>query len=193
MKKWLITGLVVLALVAAGVSVHWWLRFLPFFRENSDLIQGLSGAIQMVLWLGAGLAFVIGLWPSRKKAQDPSGEVKVAQGVQAGGVNVIGEARVGGDMVGRDNVTINIQQAPVPVSTLRAEELLSTVENVNEVPAKRLSALLTLRDSLGWRDFRKRNLSGLPLPTSGWSGSEFVEADLQKVNLRGANTAVQIS
>src|SRR5437879_5253967 len=193
MKKWLITGLVVLALVAAGVSVHWWLRFLPFFRENRDLIQGLSGAIQMVLWLGAGLAFVIGLWPSRKKAQDPSGEVKVAQGVQAGGVNVIGEARVGGDMVGRDNVTINIQQAPVPVSTLRAEELLSTVENVNEVPAKRLSALLTLRDSLGWRDFRKRNLSGLPLPTSGWSGSEFVEADLQKVNLRGANTAVQIS
>lgn len=68
-----------------------------------------------------------------------------------------------------------------------AEELLSIVENVNEVPAKRLSALFALRDSLGWRDFRKRNLSGLSLPASGWSGSEFVEANLRKVNLRGAN------
>jgi len=77
-----------------------------------------------------------------------------------------------------------VTNGPVPQT---AEELLSTVENVNEVPEKRLSALLRLRDSLGWRDFRKRNLSGLSLPTSGWSGSEFVEADLRKVNLRGAN------
>ena len=70
MKKWLITGLVVLALVAAGVSVRSWLGFLPFFRTNSDLIQGLSGAVQMVLWLGAGLAFVFGLWRPRKNAQE---------------------------------------------------------------------------------------------------------------------------
>ena len=83
MKKWLITGLVVLALVAAGVSVHWWLRLLPFFRTNSDLIQGLSGAIQIVLWLGAGLAFVFGPWRSRKKGQDPSGGVKVAQSTRS--------------------------------------------------------------------------------------------------------------
>lgn len=76
--------------------------------------------------------------------------------------------------------------APRPTQQT-AEELLSAVENVNEIPEKRLSALLVLRDSLGWRDFRKRNLSGLTLPTSGWSGSEFVEADLRNVNLRGAN------
>src|SRR5207245_5214174 len=111
MKKWLITGLVVLALVAAAVSVHWWLRFLPFFPENSDLIQGLSSTVQMVLWLGAGLAFVIGLWRSRKKAQDPSGGVKVAQSAQAGGVNVIGEVDAGGDIVGRDMVWMS-QLAP---------------------------------------------------------------------------------
>src|SRR5712691_8883273 len=124
MKKWLITGLVVLALVAAAVSVRSWLRFLPFFRKNSDLIQGLSGAIQIVLWLGAGLAGVFGLWRSRRKAQDPPGGVKVAQSAQAGGVNVIGEASIGGDLVGRDKVegdkvtkvTI-IHRAPVPVST----------------------------------------------------------------------------
>src|SRR5947209_2883083 len=103
MKKWLITGLVVLAL---GVSVRWWLRFLPFFRKNSDLIQGLSGAIQIVLWLGAGLAFVIGLLRSGKKAQDPSGGVNVSQSAETGGVNVIGEVDAGGDLVGRDKVTI---------------------------------------------------------------------------------------
>src|SRR5712691_11547707 len=108
MKKWLITGLVVLALVAAAVSVRSWLRFLPFFRENSDLIQGLSGAIQIVLWLGAGLAGVFGLWRSRKKAQDPSG-----------GVNVAGDVRAGRDIVGRDVITI-IHQAPVPVSAFSA-------------------------------------------------------------------------
>src|SRR5437879_9343011 len=98
MKKWLITGLVVLALVAAGVSVHWWLRLLPFFRTNSDLIQGLSGAIQIVLWLGAGLAFVIGLWRSRKKVQHPLDAVRAVQSADMGrdNIQVTGNSRIGG-------------------------------------------------------------------------------------------------
>src|SRR2546425_11632245 len=131
MKKWLITGLVVLAL---GVSVRWWLRFLPFFRTNSDLIQGLSGAIQIVLWLGAGLAFVIGLWRSRKKVQHPLDAVRAVQSADMGRDNIqaTGNSRIGGvhidaqgdvpvlgDLAGRDITKIIVQPEP-PIEIGRA-------------------------------------------------------------------------
>jgi hypothetical protein len=50
-------GGVVVALTAAARSVHWWLpRLLPFLDANGPRIQTLGSAMQILLWLGAGLA-----------------------------------------------------------------------------------------------------------------------------------------
>ncbi len=82
MKKWVITVLVILALAVAGKSAHWWLpHVLPFLEKKTGLLQGLSSAVQLVLWLGAAVLFFIRLWPSAKQPQHPSPPAQVPQPV----------------------------------------------------------------------------------------------------------------
>jgi formylglycine-generating enzyme required for sulfatase activity len=69
-KKWLVTAVVVAGLAGLAASARWWLPLLlTFVGANSDLIQGLTDLAQLVLWAGAGLAAIFGLWRSRKQTQ----------------------------------------------------------------------------------------------------------------------------
>lgn len=86
MKKWIITGLVVAAIAVTAASVHWWLpKLLPFLKENTVVIQTLGSTIQIVLWIVAGIIFVVRLWLSRKEGQDRRGGNNVSQTAQGGG------------------------------------------------------------------------------------------------------------
>ncbi len=114
MKKWIITGLVAAALAALWLSFHWWLsNVFPFLKTYSTEIDT---AMKILVPAGTVLAFLISQWLDRPQMQTPSGSPSVNQTGQGGGVNVVGPAYVGGDVVGRDKVT-NIYPAPVTAPT----------------------------------------------------------------------------
>jgi len=70
MKKWLGTGLIVLTLAALAITARWWMTpLLNFLGANSDVIQSLADAAQLLLWLDAGAVFLVGWWP-KSKADD---------------------------------------------------------------------------------------------------------------------------
>jgi formylglycine-generating enzyme required for sulfatase activity len=99
MRKWLITVSALVGVVALGVSVRWWLPpLLTFVGANSDLIQGLTDLVQLAIWVGGGLALLIGLWrtqqgrgqsstSSKVKARDDA-VVATHEGVAAGQIAV---------------------------------------------------------------------------------------------------------
>ena len=67
-KRWLVPILVTGALVVLALSARWWLpRLLTFVGTNSDLIQGLTDSVQLLIWAGALLAFLLGLWRGYQK------------------------------------------------------------------------------------------------------------------------------
>lgn len=67
------------------------------------------------------------------------------------------------------------------------EELFLVLEDMDKPQTERLQAFTKLREGLGWRDFRKRNLSNLAFPKSGWRGVEFTEAILKNTAFIGAD------
>jgi uncharacterized protein YjbI with pentapeptide repeats len=81
-------------------------------------------------------------------------------------------------------VLSKIRASPQQLTT---GELFRIVEDVDQREAARLESFRKLRDQLGVRDFRGRNLSGLSLPSSGWENMDLREADLRNVKLRNAN------
>src|SRR5258708_10038709 len=141
MRKWLITGLLVAMFSGAATTLPWWLPKLSLFLwKNSSVIQGLSSAIQIVLWICVALSFVIGLWQPAKttrtkkqpgKAVQNTGALqsagRIAQGSRIDGVylNANSSLSVGGDLAGRDITKVVIQthapavtavhQLPAPV------------------------------------------------------------------------------
>ncbi len=74
LKKWLIILLITLS-AAAGLAAlaYWgevWLPpLLAFAGANSNTIQGVTGIIQLILWLGSPVAALIGGWLARREAQ----------------------------------------------------------------------------------------------------------------------------
>jgi tetratricopeptide (TPR) repeat protein len=67
MKKWAITGLVVVILAALVASVSWWLPpVLRFVGANTDLIQGLESLVQLVLVAATFLTALVSLWRTQK-------------------------------------------------------------------------------------------------------------------------------
>lgn len=66
-KLWLILAFAILALVTLASTAQRWLpRLLGFVGANTDLIQGLTDLTQLVLWIGAAVVFLVGLWQRRK-------------------------------------------------------------------------------------------------------------------------------
>jgi len=75
MKNWIILlVLVVILALAAGTSRLWVKPVLDFIGAKSDTIQGLADVIQILLWVGAAIIFVISLMKRKKKSETP--EVK---------------------------------------------------------------------------------------------------------------------
>ena len=110
MKKWLIILLIAFGLAALAISARWWLPpTLAFIGANSDLIQGLTDAAQLVLWLAAGIVALMpalfGLRPWQgQRAVQPSTTSTVeardqATVAQDGGV-AAGQIAVGRDVQG---------------------------------------------------------------------------------------------
>ena len=67
------------------------------------------------------------------------------------------------------------------------QELFSIIEDLDKPQTDRVQAFTKLRDGMGWKDFRKRNLSNLTFPKSGWRGVDFNEAILRNTSFIGAD------
>jgi len=110
LKKWIITGVVIAVLIGLACTTHLWLSpLLRFVGTNSDLIQGLTDLVQLVLWIAAGTVGLVSLWRkpnapqetsdvdmSRRQAKMKSSSGAVSQG---DGSPIAGES---GLAVGRD-------------------------------------------------------------------------------------------
>jgi len=108
MKKWLVTGLVILMLAGLAASAGWWLPpLLAFVGANTDLIQGLTDLVQLILWGFTGLATIVGLWRSTRSGQSlPPVKRSMKSTVTASGRATVASQHgvAGGQMaVGRDH------------------------------------------------------------------------------------------
>ncbi len=106
MKPWIIFAVLASALAVLALSAGVWLRpLLAFVGANSDVIQGLESAVQLLLWLGTGVLALLGY--RRRRAETaglPSGAQVQTEG---GAVLTAPVSTAGGDFVGRDlNVII---------------------------------------------------------------------------------------
>ena len=102
MKRWIVPSLTTIALVVLAATVGWWLSpLLGFVVDNTDLIQGLSDLIQLLLWAGAGVAALVGLWRGKGKDLLGSERLEVIRSIFAtkGGV-AGGTVAVGRDIQG---------------------------------------------------------------------------------------------
>lgn len=78
MRKW---PFILIGFLLAGVSARWWVRpFLNFVGTNSNVIQGLSNLIQLIIWGGAGVSVLYGL-RNRASANQPAAVLSTAAGV----------------------------------------------------------------------------------------------------------------
>jgi formylglycine-generating enzyme required for sulfatase activity len=67
MKKWVIPGLIVVVLALLGWTAPLWAPpVLGFITDNTDLIQGLTDAVQLLLWIGAAIVGGVRVWQGRK-------------------------------------------------------------------------------------------------------------------------------
>jgi len=86
MNRWRVLVLVTVALVALALTAGWWLPpLLSFVGANSDVIQGLTDLVQLVLWAGAGVAALLGLWQGRRKARSERPGVQYRANVEGPG------------------------------------------------------------------------------------------------------------
>ncbi|MGB3695486.1 MAG: hypothetical protein WA865_05805 [Spirulinaceae cyanobacterium] len=61
-SRWIVPTLVVLLLAALALSAEQWMPvLLQFVEANSNVIQGLTDLIQLVLWGLTGLAVLLGI------------------------------------------------------------------------------------------------------------------------------------
>ncbi len=103
MKKWLVTGVILLALVALGYWAEAWLPpLLSFAGAQSEVLGGLASLVQLVLWVSAGLVLAIRLWRGRKGEERPGGGTVVeARGSVVASAGGTADGAVG-VAVGRD-------------------------------------------------------------------------------------------
>ena len=73
LKKWLLPGALVLALVLLAWSSQWWLPpLLDLAGAESSKIQGLASLVQLVLWIAAPIVVVIRLLRPGARKPEPS-------------------------------------------------------------------------------------------------------------------------
>lgn len=102
MKRWIALFVVAALLLIAGFLARSWLApLLDFLRINTDLIQGIADAVQLLMWLGAGLLALLGY---RHQQKEQSASIVETDG----GASVTGDVSIkDGDFIGHDlNVLI---------------------------------------------------------------------------------------
>ncbi|MDZ7332878.1 MAG: NACHT domain-containing protein, partial [candidate division KSB1 bacterium] len=68
-EKWVLLVLLMVIIVAAAVTSPLWVApLLKFIGTKSETIQGLADLIQILLWRGTAIIFIVGLTRSKKKA-----------------------------------------------------------------------------------------------------------------------------
>lgn len=127
MKKWILTGLVLIVLIGLALSAHRWLSpFFGFAGANANVIQSVTGLVQVVLGIAACIAAFTGLRSSSK--------------ANSRNVNISGNAQNNKIITG-DNNTINEAASPIVTSlhqlqppsgdfTNRVNELLELSERL---------------------------------------------------------------
>jgi hypothetical protein len=134
MKRWLVPVIVVLILVGLALSASAWLPWLlGFAGANSELIQGLQALVQLVLWVGAAAAAVIGYRRGRSPAEPSQTKIKTEGAVISGDVET-----GGGPFVGRDQVVVSpgatyapgAQLGSTPPRLSESEQLSAYLEKV---------------------------------------------------------------
>jgi len=62
-KRWFVPALFTIGLIVLAVAARWWLPpLLTFVGAHTDLIQGLTDLVQLLLWIGAAVVVLAGLW-----------------------------------------------------------------------------------------------------------------------------------
>ncbi|MCP4536455.1 MAG: SUMF1/EgtB/PvdO family nonheme iron enzyme [Chloroflexi bacterium] len=121
-NRWFVLVLLVVALVVLAITARWWLpSLLTFVGTNSDLIQGATDLIQLVLWVVAGITTLVGFFwrrsakeTSRERTKIKDSTVATHDSVAAGQVAVRGD--VHGDIVIADPDLLwqAIRRRPLP-------------------------------------------------------------------------------
>ena len=130
MKKWIITIAAGVALLALGLTNHYWLRpFLEFLKKYSTEIASLAGIVALLAAVVGVLAYLYKHWHSREtpdeqrdskartSIQQPhfTNSVAIADSPVQGSV-IGGQAQVG-DVVRGDKITHIHQASPAPAAT----------------------------------------------------------------------------
>ncbi len=96
MKKWILLVSLIAIIVIAGATSRLWLTpLLEFVGAKSDLIQGLADLIQIVLWVGAGVIILFGIFKQKKKDDNkpPKSKKKIQQTTGDRNVSIQGDAK----------------------------------------------------------------------------------------------------
>ncbi|HTG36670.1 MAG TPA: SUMF1/EgtB/PvdO family nonheme iron enzyme [Thermoanaerobaculia bacterium] len=129
LKRWLLPGVLMLALILLGLSAPWWWpRLLELTGTESARIQGLASLVQLVLWLGAATVAAVRFWlPHKPGTVEPplrpslaahgGSTVAVDRGVAGG------QAAVGGNVQGNVNAP-SIENLTVHVEVPEARDFL---------------------------------------------------------------------
>lgn len=99
LKKWLVTGALVLALGGLGALVPWWWpRLLDLAGTHSAKIEGLAGMVQIAIWIGGILFLVYRFLRGRPETDSstPSSSVSTTADVQGPGNLTQGDDNVTG-------------------------------------------------------------------------------------------------
>ncbi len=129
LKRWLLPGALMLALVFLGLSAPWWWpRLLELTGTESARIQGLASLVQLVLWLGAAAVAAVRLWRPRApgKADPPPPPSLTAHGGSAVAADhgvAARQAAVGGDVHGNLNAP-SIERLDIHVEAPEARDFL---------------------------------------------------------------------
>jgi formylglycine-generating enzyme required for sulfatase activity len=133
MLRWLVVGLLIATLILLAFTTGWWLTpLLAFVGANTDLIQGLTDLVQLLLWLGAAAVAVMG-WLFGRRPRLEAGPKNSAKAhardravVAQQGSAAAGQMAIAGNIYGNVNVQLvadNWWQAigqPQPAPDLRA-------------------------------------------------------------------------
>lgn len=93
MKKWLSLVLSVLVFAVLAKTAERWLPpFLQFIKLNSDLIQGLTDLVQLVLWVATALVAAFGFWRTQQPPQQGTDTRSTRPSVGDRGVSIGGGA-----------------------------------------------------------------------------------------------------
>jgi tetratricopeptide (TPR) repeat protein len=165
MKKWAVTGLLVLCLVALGFTAKLWVPWLlDLALHNKEKVESLKSLLELVAllvtWLGAVAVFVHKLWREKRSRADEDQAlpavvrragrdlIEAGRDVQTGGVNLPaqGLVSVAGPVAGRD---VHIHQAPTSAAV--SAPVLNALHSLPPPPADftgRVEDLRELRDAI---------------------------------------------